>query len=231
MHNKIKVLLFSEISELSQVLKDIFSNEDDFYFQSLTEIDELREIRLDQTDRIIIFDLSRSNDDVSYIINNSLANFSDQTVIFLIEDNSAKHLIANVGAKTFEIISKPFSLDELFYKIRFLSSASTRAKGFQVLRGGIYFDFRKNEIKNKQGKVIKLTEKEGKIVNFLNDHGDKISSKAALLKNVWGYADSISTHTLETHIYRLRKKLKESMGEKNLIKKNKKGYYIERETK
>ena len=74
--------------------------------------------------------------------------------------------------------------------------------------------------------MIKLTEKETKIINFLYTERGKISSKEVLLKSVWGYDKKISTHTLETHIYRLRKKIERGLGETDLILKNNIGYYL-----
>jgi len=57
------------------------------------------------------------------------------------------------------------------------------------------------------GQIIHLTDKERLLLRFLTEAADKGLSRKDLLKSVWGYADDIETHTLETHIYRLRQKL------------------------
>lgn len=54
---------------------------------------------------------------------------------------------------------------------------------------------------------VKLTEKEVTILQILNEHTDQSFSKSDLLKTVWGFAEGLDTHTLETHIYRLRQKI------------------------
>ncbi len=64
---------------------------------------------------------------------------------------------------------------------------------------------------------IRLTDKERLVLRFLYEAGEVGLARNALLKDVWGYADDAETHTLETHIYRLRQKL-EPFAQQNFIK-------------
>ena len=77
----------------------------------------------------------------------------------------------------------------------------------------------KNEV------FLELTEKEIKLINFLRFSKDSISINE-LQKKVWGYVSSLETHTVETHVYRLRKKFLDTFDDKNFIKSNKSGYFI-----
>ena len=84
----------------------------------------------------------------------------------------------------------------------------------------------KNERKIKKNNLeLKLSEKE---VNFLVlfSQSQKPISKNKVLKNVWKYSSDSETHTVETHIHRLRKKILEKFGDSNFIKNDGKGYYI-----
>ena len=76
-----------------------------------------------------------------------------------------------------------------------------------------------------QNKKIKLTEKEIEIILFLNS-SDKERTVEELKKKVWNYKAELDTHTVETHVYRLRKKIKENFGLNKLIISTKKGYKI-----
>lgn len=67
------------------------------------------------------------------------------------------------------------------------------------------------------GHDIRLTDKERLVLRFLYEAGNAGLPRKDLLKAVWGYADDAETHTLETHIYRLRQKI-EALGDYNLIK-------------
>ena len=73
-----------------------------------------------------------------------------------------------------------------------------------------------------------LTEKENEIFNFLLK-SDTSVSKNSLLKKIWKYGDGIDTHTLETHIYSLRKKLERELKVKNILEHKENGYYLNNE--
>ena len=85
-------------------------------------------------------------------------------------------------------------------------------------------DLNSREISLKNIK-LKLTEREIEILVYLNESTtpQRIEN---LQKEVWGYASDLETHTVETHIYRLRKKIKDVFNDENLIKSEKNGYLI-----
>ena len=73
-----------------------------------------------------------------------------------------------------------------------------------------------------------LTEKENEIFSFLLKSKTSVS-KNLLLKKIWKYSEGIDTHTLETHIYSLRKKLEKKLKVKNILEHKEKGYYLNSE--
>ena len=82
-----------------------------------------------------------------------------------------------------------------------------------------------NKTINLYEKKLKLTEKEVKIILFLLSK--KIPQKTFILqKEIWGYSQDLETHTVETHIYRLRKKIKNYFNDSTFLKKNKNGYLL-----
>lgn len=82
------------------------------------------------------------------------------------------------------------------------------------------YNFRNDE-------VIKLTEKEIAILKYLYKAGaDKIVSKNELLQEVWGYNPDVTTHTIETHIYRLRQKVEHDDASAQLILTTDGGYQL-----
>ena len=74
-------------------------------------------------------------------------------------------------------------------------------------------------------KYLVLTEKEAKIIRFLNDSKNAVSIRN-LQVNVWGHKSNLETHTVETHVYRLRKKIEKSFYDSDFIKSSNKGYSI-----
>ena len=73
---------------------------------------------------------------------------------------------------------------------------------------------------------LRLTEKEIEIILYLNNTKTK-SNVLDLQKVIWGYSENIETHTVETHIYRLRKKISNLFKDENFILSHKNGYFIE----
>jgi len=72
---------------------------------------------------------------------------------------------------------------------------------------------------------LKLTEKEIEIILYLNERKTK-HNVSDLQKNIWGYSVDMETHTVETHIYRLRKKIKDKFNDDNFILSHEDGYFI-----
>ena len=84
----------------------------------------------------------------------------------------------------------------------------------------------KNErILKKNNTSLKITEKEIDFIEILNS-STKPLSRDFILKNIWNYSTDTDTHTVETHIYRLRQKIKDKFEDSNFIKNSKKGYSL-----
>ena len=79
---------------------------------------------------------------------------------------------------------------------------------------------------SKDNLILKLTEKEIELILYLSENKNK-HTVLDLQKNIWGYAPEMETHTVETHIYRLRKKISNKFNEKGFILSDPKGYFIE----
>ena len=103
-------------------------------------------------------------------------------------------------------------------KLKFNQQSKITIKGYELNLNSKFFS--KGNLK------LKLTEKEIEIILYLNDKKIK-HNVADLQKNIWGYSVNMETHTVETHIYRLRKKISDKFNDENFILSHKKGYFIE----
>ena len=224
--NKIKVLFFSRLPVLSSALASLFCDEVDFSYRALTTLDGLSHLKQQEYNGIIIIDLSKSVAAFHKIVNLEEASVFSLPFIFVLNNRRIKDQIDKRNFTTYDIIFKPFRFEELLSKIRVLTTNLKMVDVSKKVLDGNYFDFRKNEIKSTKGGSIKLTQKENEIINFLFKMQGEVVSKKILLKNIWGYNESVSTHTLETHIYRLRKKIQIGLGEKDFILNDSKGYYL-----
>jgi DNA-binding response OmpR family regulator len=75
-------------------------------------------------------------------------------------------------------------------------------------------------------KKIRLTDKEASILKYLFRAGDRPVARDVLLKEVWGYNNRVTTHTLETHIYRLRQKIERDPSNARLLVTEEGGYRL-----
>ena len=96
----------------------------------------------------------------------------------------------------------------------------------EVTIGPYFFNYLLKTMVLKDNKEIRLTEMEAKILNFLYNSGGNLIKRDILLKEVWGYNSEVMTHTLETHIYRLRKKIETDSVGTNLLISESGGYRL-----
>ena len=96
---------------------------------------------------------------------------------------------------------------------------------YEIKIGDYKININSREIVSKNQLKLKLTEKETNIIVYLSNTGGTVRINE-LQKNVWGYQSDLETHTVETHIYRLRKKFLKIFDDKNVILSQKNGYEI-----
>ena len=132
----------------------------------------------------------------------------------------------NITDKNFlDFIDLPLSFKKLLeliniklIKLKFNQQSKITIQGYGLNLNSKFFS--KGNLK------LKLTEKEIEIILYLNDK--KIQHNVEdLQKNIWGYSANMETHTVETHIYRLRKKISDLFKDENFILSHKNGYFID----
>ena len=133
--------------------------------------------------------------------------------------------ITNIRSEI-SFLKVPFKYSELKKRAEnlfsYIKSEESKFKKFK------YFSYyKKNRLFKCDNKSLRVTEKENEIFNFLISQKNDYVSRERLLSEIWNYNKEIDTHTLETHVYSLRKKIDEKLQLKDLIiYKEKKGYVI-----
>ena len=149
------------------------------------------------------------------------SNIENQIVLFFDTQLSLK---ITSQEEVLEKIKTPFKILDFEKKITLLIAKSEYKKNSLINLSGYVID--KNERKIKKNDLqLKLSEKEISFLILFSKNKQPIS-KDSVLKKVWNYSPDSETHTVETHIHRLRKKILEKFGDGNFIKNNNKGYYI-----
>ncbi len=149
-------------------------------------------------------------------------------VIMLTGHDSDADTILGLDSGANDYVGKPVRLGVLLARLRAqlrqfeLSDDAT----FQV--GPYAFKPAAKMLVTAKDKKIHLTEKETAILKYLFRVGDRAVSRDKLLDEVWGYNATVTTHTLETHIYRLRQKIEPLAGENTLLLTEPGGYRLAR---
>lgn len=141
-------------------------------------------------------------------------------------DVEVKTLSANEDEGPYPVLTiagaPPYKLQEILHQIKGLLLNAEEA-GW----GDYQYSTRMRQISHKvTGKAVDLTDKEAQLLIAIAESGKKGISRDELLKRVWGIEAELNTHTLETHIYRLRAKLKE-LDDKPVIAATEGGYKLE----
>lgn len=124
------------------------------------------------------------------------------------------------------IIKKPFKLQSLLAALKNNTLLpKVRRKECLTFKEYSLYPVKKEIISSETGIITKLTEKEVDIIKYLYQIAPVIASKEDLLKNVWEYSTDATTHTVETHIYRVRQKV-EKNGKNQLIITENNGYRL-----
>ena len=184
-------------NSLYEILDEIKENLSFKIIKIKNEEDLTNNLDLDKIDFLVI-----SKTDYKLLLNNNITdkNFLDFNDLPL----SLKKLLELINIK--------------LIKLKFNQQSKLVIKGYELNLNSKFL--------SKDNLKLKLTEKEIEIILYLNNN--KMQHDVAdLQKNIWGYATNMETHTVETHIYRLRKKISDLFKDEKFIVSDKNGYFID----
>jgi DNA-binding response OmpR family regulator len=148
-------------------------------------------------------------------------------IIMLTGADSEADTILGLDSGANDYITKPFRIGVLLARIRAQMRQHERSEDatFQI---GPYSFRPSNKVLMEPGsdRKIRLTEKETAILKFMIRSGDRVVSRDVLLNEVWGYNSGVTTHTLETHVYRLRQKIERDPSNAELLVTEPGGYRL-----
>ena len=129
-------------------------------------------------------------------------------------DNNNSIILNELPIKLLDLIEK---ININLLKQKYSSQSNFQIKQYKLDLNSRIISSQKND--------LKLTEREIEIILFLNKK-ENSQSIDVLQKEVWGYSENLETHTVETHVYRLRKKIKDTFKDNNFLVSSKDGYKI-----
>ncbi len=173
-----------------------------------------------------IYDYSNTDYEMLFVDNSSIvSNYLKQTkdtsitVVIFGENNEKKKNFNNYT------ISLPTTIKEINNAFLEINSKNNFNQNSSIKIKNYILDKNEKKIKKEDGKFIEITEKEAQFIELLLKSSKPVS-KANILNIVWNYSSDVDTHTIETHVYRLRKKIFEKFNDDSFIKNNKLGYFL-----
>jgi DNA-binding response OmpR family regulator len=125
-----------------------------------------------------------------------------------------------------DYVTKPFRLAVLQARIRAQLRSHEHSEGAVFRLGPYEFRPAAKVLVDSSGRKVRLTEKETNILKYLYRAGEKSVAREELLAEVWGYNSNVTTHTLETHIYRLRQKVERDPSNAQILVTEAGGYKL-----
>ena len=165
---------------------------------------------------LVIFFVSKKYE--SFFKKRKVNNFPS---ILIVESSTPKSMFCS---ELREQLNMPFAILEFEKKLISLIAKYKFKKNSLIQLNDYIIDKNARNIK-KNNLHLKLSEKEINFLILFSKSREPIS-RNSVLKKVWNYSSASQTHTVETHVHRLRKKILEKFGDDNFIKNTKKGYYI-----
>ena len=207
---------------MSNFTISVFNNK--IFFQIIKEIKLFSKFRIKHYEDLDLCtqDAEKGNQVVVFF-DNSLNKSKTNNFPSIIVTESSKLINKSFGILQ-EQLKMPFSILDFKKKIISLIAKNEFKKNSLIRLSGYIID--KNERKIKKNNLeLQLSEKEVNFLILFSKNKDPIN-RNLVLKNVWKYSEDSETHTVETHIHRLRKKILDKFDDNDFIKNNNMGYYI-----
>jgi DNA-binding response OmpR family regulator len=147
-------------------------------------------------------------------------------ILLLTGHDSDSDEILGLESGANDYVTKPFRFSVLLARIRAQLRQHDQSEDVVFTIGPYSFQPAAKLLEAADGGKVRLTDKETSILKYLYRQGPKTITRDVLLKEVWGYNNRVTTHTLETHIYRLRQKIERDPSNARLLVTEEGGYRL-----
>ena len=221
-----KILLIESDVDLREALCEQLRGTDQFeVFSSNNNTETIEKLRVQSYDMIVI-DLHPLNNEGLEACRLTYAQNVKCPILLLTERNEISRTVFGQDTRASDFILKPFKFPILLARINIQLRKYEKSYDSALTLGPYIFHPAMKILKTDDNNEIQLTEKETDILKFLYHTVEDVVPRDILLHEVWGYNNSVTTHTLETHIYRLRQKIERNPSVAELLVTESGGYRL-----
>lgn len=224
--NKRRILLVDDDTELRQTLAEQLQPYREFDIaEAGSANDALKAVREGHVD-VMILDVGLPDMDGREAVKILRREGFKSPVIMLTAQDSDADQILGLESGANDYVTKPFRFSVLLARIRAALRQHDQSEDVVFTIGQYTFQPAAKLLESSDGGKVRLTDKETSILKYLYRQGPKTITRDVLLKEVWGYNNRVTTHTLETHIYRLRQKIERDPSHARLLVTEEGGYRL-----
>jgi DNA-binding response OmpR family regulator len=226
MSNVRRILIVEDEVELRQLLAEQLALHEEFgIIHAGTAADALAATRGDHVD-LVLMDVGLPDMDGREAVRLMRKNGFKSPVIMLTANDSEADTVLGLEAGANDYVTKPFKFAVLLARVRAHLRQYEASEDAQFNLGPYIFRPGAKMLVTEKGSKIRLTEKETSILRYLYRAGQRVVQRDVLLQEVWGYNAAVTTHTLETHVYRLRQKIEKDPGNARILVTDAGGYKL-----
>ncbi len=221
-----KILIVDDDDALRETLREQFSLHDEFVVTDVANATAgVKAVKADHAD-LVLLDVNLPDMDGREACKIMRRNGYKGPILMLTAQGSDSDTILGLDSGANDYVTKPFRFGVLLARIRAHLRQHEQSEDAIFKVGPYTFKPSAKMLIRDDNKKIRLTEKETAIIKFLFRAGEQIVGRDVLLHDVWGYNAGVTTHTLETHIYRLRQKIERDPSHAELLVTEGGGYKL-----
>lgn len=223
-----RIFLVEDDKDLREALEEQLALHEEFEtLAAATGRDALTRLKDESVD-IILLDVGLPDMDGREVCRMLRRQGIKVPIIMLTGADGEADTILGLDAGANDYVTKPYRFGVLLARIRAHLRQHEQSEDAVFSIGPFTFKpSTKTLERDSDGQKIRLTEKETAILKYLYRAGEKAVSRSDLLNDVWGYNAGVTTHTLETHVYRLRQKIEEDPSDAQLLRTEPGGYRLD----
>jgi DNA-binding response OmpR family regulator len=224
--NKRRIVLVDDDADLRKTLIDQLAHYREFeLIEGATGADALAKVRDGHVD-LMLLDVGLPDMDGREAVKILRREGFKSPIIMLTAQDSDSDEILGLESGANDYVTKPFRFSVLLARIRAALRQHDQSEDVVFTIGQYSFQPAAKLLESSDGNKVRLTDKETSILKYLYRQGPKTITRDVLLKEVWGYNNRVTTHTLETHIYRLRQKIERDPSHARLLVTEDGGYRL-----
>ncbi len=221
-----RILIVDDDVDLRSALAEQLALHPEFEVESASTAEEALTKALETNPDIVLMDVGLPDRDGRDAVRQLRRDGYRRPIIMLTAHDEDADAVQGLDSGANDYVGKPFRFVVLLARIRAQLRQYEAGEDSEFKVGPYLFRPTSKNLINAKGVKLRLTEKEAAILRFLHRADQQPVARETLLKHVWGYNSNVTTHTLETHIYRLRQKIEDNPADAQLLVTEAGGYKL-----